>query len=96
MLIRLDRIPAVLMVAAFTAVCAWSGSAAAGGGRIPAGYTELLQQSMNEKFGLQFYIKGQVIPGVVTRITDDGAVEARNPEHDRIIIRLDRVDAILH
>ena len=38
--------------------------------------------------------RGQVIPGVVTAITDDGAVEVRNQARDRIVIRLDRVDAI--
>lgn len=72
-----------------------SGAAHAdGGGRVPAAYHELLQQSLNEKFGLSFYVKGQVIPGVVTRIGDDGTIEARNQTHERIVIRLDRVDAL--
>jgi hypothetical protein len=71
-----------------------SAAQADGGGRVPAVYHELLQQSMNEKFGLSFYVKGQVIPGMVTRIGEDGVVEARNQTNDRILIRLDRVDAL--
>ena len=62
--------------------------------KLPAAYRELMQQSLEQKFGLEFYVKGQMIPGVVTRLGDDGVVEARNQSRDRIIIRLDRIDAI--
>ena len=68
--------------------------AIANGGKTPAAYHELLEASMTEKFGLEFYVKGQVIPGIVTAISDDGAVEVRNQRQDRVIIRLDRIDAL--
>ena len=71
------------------------GAAVAGDRHVPAAYIEIAQQSMAEKFGLQFHVGGQIIPGVVTRIADDGTIEARSQAHDRIIIRLDRVDAIV-
>jgi len=67
---------------------------AGGDGQPPAAFQELLQQSLEQKSGLMFYVKGEAIPGVVTAISADGAVEARNQERDRIVIRLDRVDAI--
>ena len=66
----------------------------AGDAATPAVYRELMQQSIEQKFGLEFYVKGQVIPGVVTRLGDDGVVEVRNQTRDRVIIRLDRIDAI--
>lgn len=69
-------------------------NANAGDAATPAVYRELMQQSIEQKFGLEFYVKGQVIPGVVTRLGDDGVVEVRNQTRDRVIIRLDRIDAI--
>lgn len=57
-------------------------------------YKELLETSLKEKKGLVFYIKGQAIPGAVTRLIGESAVEVKNREYGRIIIRLDRVDAV--
>lgn len=76
-------------------LCGASGAANADGDRkIPAAYLELMQQSLEQKSGLMFYVKGAAVPGVVTRLGDDGVVEARNQERDRIVIRLDRIDAV--
>lgn len=61
---------------------------------IPAAFQALLAQSMEQKFGVYFFIKGQVIAGVVTKINDDRTVEARSQQYDRILIRLDRVEAM--
>ncbi len=61
---------------------------------VPAAYQALLQQSLEEKVGLVFYVKGQTVAGIVTTIGTDGTVEVRNQVHDRIVIRLDRVDAL--
>ncbi|MDX2151024.1 MAG: hypothetical protein SFV54_09835 [Bryobacteraceae bacterium] len=57
-------------------------------------YTELLNQSMKEKKGLMFYIGGQTVGGLVVRIDGDQAVEVRNQQYGRIIIRLASVDAV--
>jgi hypothetical protein len=56
-------------------------------------YDELLKASMETKKGLMFYVKGQTIAGVVTRIAD-GYVEARSQQYSRIMIRMDSVDAV--
>jgi hypothetical protein len=56
-------------------------------------FKELLEMSQKEKKGLTFYVNGQVIAGGVIRITED-AVEIKNREFGRIIIRLDRIDAV--
>ncbi len=57
-------------------------------------YQELLDLSQNENKGLTFYVNGQTIPGLVTKIVGNEAVEVRNQMHDRLIIRIDRIDAI--
>ena len=57
-------------------------------------FRKLLEQSLNEKKGLTFYVNGSPIPALVRRILDDQAVEVYNQQHDTIVIRLDRVDAI--
>lgn len=60
----------------------------------PHPYKELLESSFKDKKGLIFYVKGHAIPGAVTRLIGESAVEVKNREYGRIIIRLDRVDAI--
>jgi len=57
-------------------------------------FKELLETSMKERKGLTFYVNGQTISGSVTRLIGDDAVEVRNREFGRIIIRLDRIDAV--
>lgn len=56
-------------------------------------YQELLEMSLKEKKGLMFYVNGQAIGGAVTKI-EDGFVEVRNQQYDRIIIRLRQIDAM--
>lgn len=63
-------------------------------GSAPASFAQLLKSSQAEKKGLDFYINGQVIGGGVVRASGDGTVEIRSQEFGRILIRLDRVDAI--
>ena len=57
-------------------------------------FQELFDYSQKEKKGLTFYVQGQTIPGVVTKMIGDDAVEVRNQTSTRIIIRLDRIDAV--
>ena len=57
-------------------------------------YQELFAASQKDKKGLAFYVKGQMIPGVVTRVIGNEAVEVRNQTYGRIVIRLDSIDAV--
>jgi len=50
--------------------------------------------SLKEKKGLTFYVNGQTIAGAVTRFIGEDAVEVKNREFGRIVIRLDRIDAV--
>ena len=60
----------------------------------PSPFEALFAKSLEEKKGLLFYVNGQEIPGIVTRVIDENTIEVRNQQYDRIIIRLDRVDAV--
>ena len=58
-------------------------------------FRELLELSQRDKKGLTFYVGGQTIVGYVVRIVDNGgSVEVRNQTQSRVVIRLDRVDAV--
>ena len=57
-------------------------------------FQELFAQSQKDKRGLTFYVKGQAIPGVVTRVIGNDAVEVRNQTQGRIVIRIDSIDAV--
>lgn len=57
-------------------------------------HQELFQISQKEKRDLTFYVNGQVISGQVTKIVNDQVVEVRNEIHDRVVILLDRIDAL--
>src|SRR5690242_10362586 len=75
---------------------------ALGAARVPATpqggtnqmFQELIDQSMKEKKGLTFFIKGQTIGGVVIKQTGPDIIEIRNQTYSRIIVRLDHVDAV--
>jgi hypothetical protein len=57
-------------------------------------FQELFDYSLKEKKGLTFFVQGQTVPGVVIKMIGDDAVEVRNQTSTRIIIRLDRIDAV--
>jgi hypothetical protein len=57
-------------------------------------YQELLELSQKERRGLVFFVRGQTIPGIVTKIFGQEAVQVRNQTYGRLIIRLDQVDAL--
>lgn len=63
-------------------------------GSAPASFVELLKASQRDKKGLTFHVGGQTIGGLVVKAPGDGTVEVRNQEFGRIVIRLDRVDAV--
>lgn len=52
---------------------------------------ELLEASQNEKKGITLYVKGQSIGGVVVKIAGE-AVELRNREFSRIVVRIESID----
>ncbi len=56
-------------------------------------FQELFDLSMKEKKGLLFHVGSQSIGGVVVKV-GEGTVEVKNREYGRIIIRLDRIDAV--
>ncbi|MEO6164809.1 MAG: hypothetical protein ABIP88_11805 [Candidatus Binatia bacterium] len=56
-------------------------------------FRELLDRSEKERKGLMFYVKGQTIGGVVVKINTD-SVDVRNQIYNRIVIRLDNIDAV--
>lgn len=72
--------------------------AAAGAGQLQGGsvsyFQEIFTQSMNDKKGITVYAGGATIVGVVTKINGGDTVEMRNREVSRIIVRIDRVDAV--
>ena len=58
-------------------------------------FLELIEQSQREKKGLTFYVNGQIVIGIVTQILADAtAVELRNQSESRVVLRLERVDAV--
>jgi hypothetical protein len=57
-------------------------------------FQELFDYSLKEKKGLTFFVQGQTIPGVVTKMVGEDAIEVRNQTSSRIIIRVDRIDAV--
>ena len=57
-------------------------------------YKELLERSLKEKRGLTFFVNGHTVSGIVTELLGEEAVAAYNQTYSRIVIRLDRIDAV--
>ncbi len=55
-------------------------------------FRQILEASMNDKKGVQLYVRGQAIPGVVTKLNAD-SVELRSREYSKIVVKLDSIDA---
>lgn len=53
-----------------------------------------LEESLKNKKGLTFYINGNTVNGYVVRIIDDLSVEVRNQTSSKVLIFLNRLDAI--
>lgn len=51
----------------------------------------LLEASQNDKKGLMVWVKGQAIPGIVTKI-DTEWVELRSREYSRIVLKIESID----
>ncbi len=53
-----------------------------------------LEESLQSKKGLTFYINGNTVNGYVVRIIDDEAVEVRNQISSKVLVLLSRLDAV--
>jgi hypothetical protein len=53
-----------------------------------------LEESLATKKGLTFYVNGNTVNGYVTRIVDDVTVEVRNQSSSKVLVFLNRLDAI--
>jgi hypothetical protein len=62
-------------------------------GKEPETMRELLEASQNEKKGLNVYVRGQSIAGVVVKVGGD-TVELRSREYSRIVVKIDSIDAV--
>jgi hypothetical protein len=54
----------------------------------------LLEQSLTKVRGLSIYIGGQVINAIFVQHIDANTIELRNQSFSRIVLRVDRIDAI--
>lgn len=69
-------------------------SSVAAQSKVTESFRELLARSEKENKGLTFYVRGQTISGVVVKVIGSEAVEIRNREFSRIIIRLESIDGV--
>jgi endonuclease YncB( thermonuclease family) len=58
------------------------------------GIEQALAAAQQDKRGITVYVAGQTIGGAVTRIEPGQWVELKNQTASKIIVRLDRIDAI--
>jgi hypothetical protein len=59
------------------------------------GIEQTLSTAQQEKKGVTLLVGGQQLGGGVTRIEPGKWVEMRNQQHGRIVVRIDRIDAVL-
>jgi len=59
-----------------------------------AAVEEILNQSLAQKKGMSIYIGGQTINCLFVKRIDANTIEVRNQTYSRILIRIDRIDAI--
>lgn len=74
---------------AITCACSAVGAADAA-----AGIEQALNAALQDKRGITLYVAGQAIGGAVTRIEAGRWVELRNQTSGRIVVRIDRIDAV--
>jgi hypothetical protein len=95
---RITQVKTSLWAAALVSGIFFTNAVFAEGGKrshgVPDAFKELIENSLKEKVGLTFFMNGQSLPAVVTKVIDERTIEGRNQQYDRIIIRLGRVNAI--
>ena len=85
------RLAARAALAAFALVAAAAGAAAADAIK---GIEQALVAAQQDKRGITLYVAGQTIGGAVTRVEPGQWVEMKNQTSGKIIVRIDRIDAI--
>jgi hypothetical protein len=60
----------------------------------PQAIEQALAAAQHDKRGITLYVGGQAIGGAVLRLEPGAWVELRNQLHGRIVVRLDRIDAV--
>ena len=69
-------------------------SSTAGAADAVKGIEQALTTAQQDKRGITIYVAGQTIGGAVTRVEPGQWVELKNQTHGKIIVRIDRIDAI--
>lgn len=59
----------------------------------PATFRSIFEQSIREKRPLTIRVRGQAVSGIAVKVLET-AVEVRKPDHARVLIRLDRIEAV--
>jgi hypothetical protein len=54
----------------------------------------ILEESLNTKKGITLHINGSTVVGYVTQILEDKVVQLRNRERDKILVFIERIDAV--
>lgn len=85
--------PRRMTASAALALCLLSGAAKAD--ELARVFEPALAAAQQERKGVTLLVAGQQIGGAVTRIQSGQWVELRSQQHGRIIVRLDRIDALL-
>ncbi len=58
------------------------------------GIEQALAAAQESKKGIMVYVGGQAIGGAVVKIEPGQSVELRSQQYSKIVVRLDRIDAI--
>lgn len=54
-----------------------------------------LQAAQQDKKGITLHVSGQSVGGAVVRVEPGQVVELKSQQHGRIVVRIDRIDAVL-
>lgn len=81
--------------AAFVALAVALPAAAPRAAEPNRGIEQVLAVAQQEKKGVTLHVSGQTIGGGVVRIEPGQFVEMRSQQYGRIVVRIDRIDAVL-
>ena len=81
-------------LAAFALALAAAGTTVAAAADVPKGIEQALVAAQQDKRGITLYVGGQTIGGAVTKVEPGQWVELKNQTMSRIVVRIDRIDAI--
>lgn len=79
---------------ALVAIAMTLATGAASAADAARGIEQALAAAQQDKRGITIYVAGQTIGGAVTRVEPGQWVELKNQTAGKVIVRLDRIDAI--